>query len=455
MRFRSFIAKRVSIPLQDRVNGTSILRTLEELEHTQYLRLDEQESYQFEKFLRLLHHAVTQVPYYETLFRENKLTLPDIREPSDIAKIPILTKETARLNNTLLVARDFKNRKAIKGLTGGTTGPPLNLLRDLPDRSYTWAAFYRWYHWMGLDYGDPYVQIWGAATVLGEPPVKRVHGRFKDYYYNRIKINSFQLNERTISAVLDRIEKFRPRFIRGYLSAFIQVAQFMLRNKIRLSHVPVALSSTTETLFPAYKKLIEEAFGAPLYDQYGCGECNSIAFDGGDPRGMYLVTEHAYLEILDPKDRPLELDQGRMVVSNLDNYVMPFIRYENGDVGRFGAYGQPQGIKLPVLREVLGRLADTIELKDGSQVHGVFFTDILAESFQEHPASIHRFQVFQNTPGNIEFRIESSMGPDKEYNAVLMEALGPFFHRVEIVTLPELPVDRNGKFRYILKESRS
>ncbi len=451
MRIRSFIAKKISYPLQDLVNGTSILKTLEELMQTQYRSIEEQESYQFEKFLRLLHHATTQVPYYEQLFREHKLAPSDIREPSDIALIPILTKETARLNNHLMVARDAKQRRAIRGVTGGTTGPPLKLLRDIPDRSYTWASFYRWYRWMGLDYGDPYVQIWGAPAVLGEPLATRIHNNLKDFYYNRLKINSFQLNDSTIPGVLNQIEEFRPFFIRGYLSAFILLAHYMLRNQVRLNHTPLALSSTTETLFPAYKKLIEEAFQAPLYDQYGCGECNSIAFDGGDPRGMYLATEHAFVEILDRKDRPLKLDQGRLVVTNLDNYVMPFIRYENGDAGRFGEYGNPEGITLPVLKEVLGRTADTIELKDGSRVHGVFFTDILAETFKENPSSIHRFQVYQETPGMIEFRIESKEPPGRNYEEALMEGLSRFFHRVEIVTMPELPKDKNGKFRYILK----
>ena len=59
------------------------------------------------------------------------------------------------------------------------------------------------------------------------------------------------------------------------------------------------MSSTTETLFPAYKQLIESAFDSKLYDQYGCGECNSIAFDAGDKNGLYIATEHALLEVLD------------------------------------------------------------------------------------------------------------------------------------------------------------
>ena len=85
----------------------------------------------------------------------------------------------------------------------------------------------------------------------------------------------------------------------------------------------------------------------------------------------------------------------------------------------------------------------------------MLFTDILAESFREQPSAIHHFQVFQDTPGSIEFRIESREAPDKAYEEVLMEGLKRFFNRVEIVSMPELPRDKSGKFRYVLKENRS
>ncbi len=450
MSLTSFIAKKISYPLQDVVNGTSILATLKELNKSQFWPLKTQKEYQFEKFLQLLHHSVENVPYYRDLFRQEKLTLSDIKEPSDILKIPLLTKETAREKNSLLIAQNVNRMRVIKGVTGGTTGPPLKVLRDVPDRNLTWAAFYRWYQWMGVNHGDAMMQLWGTPKVLRIPLSYKVRSAVKDFYYNRHIINSFNLNENTIPGVLEKIEKYKPIFIRGYLSALIQLAEYILSNNIKLSYAPKAMSSTTETLFPAYKRLIESAFGTNLYDQYGCGECNSIAFDAGDRNGLYIATEHALLEILGENHEPAGLEQGRFIVTNLDNYAMPFIRYENGDSGRFSAYDETSEIKLPALKEVLGRTADTITLKDGSRVHGVFFTDILNELFAENPATIHRFQVFQANPGKIEFRIEKTTPPPKDYISALEIALLKFFDEVTIVTMATLPKDNTGKFRYIL-----
>lgn len=452
MSLRSFIAKKISYPLQDVANGTSILATLKELNQSQSWPLQKQQEYQFEKLLRLIHHSVEHVPYYRELFRNEKLVVADIKEPEDIRKIPILTKEIARERNPQLVSRDVDRRRVMKGVTGGTTGPPLKLLRDIPDRNFTWAAFYRWYQWMGVNYGDRMVQLWGTPAVLHVPLSYKIRSAAKDFYYNRHIINSFHLNERTIPGLLEKIEKEKPLFIRGYLSALIQVSEYILSNHITLSHKPRALSSTTETLFPAYKKLIETAFGSKLYDQYGCGECNSISFDAGDKNGLYIATEHALLEVLNQDNSHAGLEQGRFVVTNLDNYAMPIIRYENGDSGRLSEYDETSEIKLPAMKEVLGRTADTITLKDGSRVHGVFFTDILNELFAENPANIHRFQVFQAVPGKVEFRIEKATPPPKEYMAALERALGKFFNEVHVVTMANLPQDKTGKFRYILSD---
>mgnify|MGYP006284689077 CR=1 FL=1 len=450
MSLRSFIAKKISYPLQDLINGTSILKTTEVLEQSQYWPLEKQQEYQMEKLLRLLHHSVRHVPYYRELFRKHHLRVTEIKDLEDIRKIPVLTKETAREYNDALVAENVNKMRVIKGVTGGTTGPPLKLLRDAPDRSFAWAAFFRWYQWMGFNYGDRMLQLWGTPTVLDTPPGYRIRAAFKDFYYNRHIINSFHLNEQTIPRVLDKIEKTRPVFIRGYLSALIQIAEYMMKNDIRLSHVPRAVSGTTETLFPAYKTLIESAFQSKLYDQYGCGECNSIAFDAGDPNGLYIVMEHCLLEILDERDLPVRDTSGRFIVTNLDNYAMPFIRYENGDSGRFSPCDETSRIRLPAIKEILGRTADTITLKDGSRVHGVFFTDILNELFSDQPSSIHRFQVVQTSPGSIEFRIEKSTPPDPSYLEAIDHALRRFFDEVRIVTFPTLPKDRTGKFRYII-----
>ncbi len=447
---RNTLTRYISYPIQDLVNGTNILSTYKQLKKSQYLPENELKSLQFEKFLKLVHHAYKFVPYYRDVFKKHHLLPSDIKTPEDIFKIPILTKETARIENKRLVAENVNMKEVIKGVTGGTTGPPLKLLRDRSDQSYTWGAFYRWYNLIGIEPGDRITKIWGASKILDVSRADILRSNFKNFYYNRQIINSFQINDDSMPDILKRINRFKPNLIRGYLSAMIQIARYLQDKNLSFNFTPKALSSTTETLLPPFAKLIESTFGAKLYDQYGCGECNSIAFDIGDDNGMYIASEHVLLEILDEQNNPTKYNSGKFVITNLDNFAMPFIRYENGDIGAFGRKKTETPIHLPILKKIEGRQADTITLKDGSKVHGVFFTDILDELFDENPSEIHRFQVFQQVPGEIEFRIETQNKLRSEYIDSIQTVLNEYFVKVAITPMEKLPNDASGKFRYVL-----
>ncbi len=448
---RKFIARHIAYPLQDRFNNTSILQTHLWLKESQFWPESQMIEYQFTKFKKLFEYARRNVPYYEDLFSSIKLKPADIKSFDDLYKIPVLTKEIARKESHNLIARNLPKKHIQQGITGGTTGPPLRLLRDSGDLTYTWAAFFRWYNWMGIDIGDRVSKIWGTRTVLSLPLKQRLINEIKNWYYNRSVINSFGLREETIPFAIQKLNNFEPKLIRGYLSAFIQIAEYLRDNNLKLAFRPLAVSSTTETLLDPYRQLIEEQFGAKIYDQYGCGECNSIAFEAGDGLGLYVASEHVKLEILDESGSAETKKDGRFIITNLDNYAMPFIRYENGDVGQFHDTSKKK-FNLPLLKRVSGRTADTIALANGSKVHGVFFTDILNELFGTDPMNINRFQVFQKEAGAIEFRIESKKQLSAESKTILDKALYRFFNRVDIVIMDSLPHDKSGKFRYILTE---
>lgn len=450
---RKFITKRIAYPLQDCYNKTSIRSTRQFLLNSQSWTESQITDYQFVKFKKLFEHASKNVPYYDQLYSTIKLRPSDIKSFDDLWKIPILSHETARKENDNLITRNLPKKHIHKGITGGTTGPPLKLLRDASDLTFTWAAFFRWYSWMGIDIGDPVSKIWGTPTVLTKPILQKAENLFKNWYYNRNIINSFNLNNNTIPDVIHRLNKFKPKLIRGYLSAFIQIADYMREYNLELDFVPRALSTTTETLLEPFRNLIQQQFKTKLFDQYGCGECNSIAFEAGDGLGLYIASEHVKLEIVDNNDSPENTQEGRIIITNLDNYAMPFIRYENGDYGQFSEERTSKRYNLPLLKQVFGRTADTITLANGSKVHGVFFTDILNELFLKNPEYIHRFQVFQEVQGEIEFRLETKKSISDIYMNTLESALSRFFSKVSIKTMENLPLDKSGKFRYIINST--
>lgn len=447
MTFRKSVAERIGFPLQDVFTGTRILETMKLLQESQYWDRARMEEYRLLKLQRLVSHAYDNVQFYRESFDAVKLKPSDIKTPEDIQKIPILRKEAIRERNSDFIASNTRNRRIKTGKTGGTTGAPILVYKDTADRTFTWASYYRWYGWMGIGVGDSSFTLWGARRVTGNNISEKIKDLVVNYLQNAMVINSFEISEAIIPSVIDKINRERPVLLKGYLSALLFLAEYMDKKDLHFSYPLTAVSVTSETLLPHNRDFLERIFSAPVYDQYGCGEASGIAYECSHHRGMHITREHVTVEILDDENRVVN-GPGNVIVTNLDNYIMPFIRYANGDTATLSESVCSCGITLPLLASVHGRSADTVTLQNGARVHGVFFTDILYEKGILSDR-IRRFQVFQVIQGEIEFRIESPRQTDPEADTILAEALGKFFSKVVIVRKEKLENEPNGKFRYI------
>ncbi|MBI4646589.1 MAG: phenylacetate--CoA ligase family protein, partial [Bacteroidia bacterium] len=320
---RKFIAKHIGYPLQDFITGTSINSALNRLKESQYWDESGIYEYRFSKLHLLINHAYNNVPYYKKLFDSIGLKPEDIKHLDDIKKIPILTKKIVIKENDRMLAKGFNMRLAKKGKTGGTTGSPVITYTDIYDRTYTWASYYRWYEWMGINKEDKVVTLWGAKKIIN-PSIKV---KFKDnvamWLQNQLVIDSFGINNNTINKLYNKIIRFNPSLLKGYLSSLITIAYYIRDKGLPVNKNLKAISSTTETLLPYYRQLLTDTFNTDIYDQYGCGEVSAISYECAKHNGMHLNMEHVLLEVLDDNDKDLINKTGRIIVTGLDNYVMP------------------------------------------------------------------------------------------------------------------------------------
>lgn len=450
---RRFIAKSIGYPLQDLIRKTNIFEILIFLRKSQYWDEEKIRDYQLKKIKMLIAHAYRNVPYYESLFKKIKLRPTDIETVDDIKKIPILTKEILRKENMSLVSRNFNMRYVKKGKTGGTTGAPVLIYKDAINRSFTWASYYRWYEWMGINYYDRTATLWGARTVLRQPIMQKLISFTIDYLQNQLSFNSFNFSDEKILAAYKQLEDFKPLLLNGYLSALLDFATFINRNNLTGVR-PIAVSSTTETLLPHHRLFLKNVYNAPVYDQYGCGELSAISYECAAHNGLHVNVEHILCEILDENKKPVTDVKGSVVGTDLDNFVMPFIRYKNGDLSSISSEKCTCGVNQPLMNSIDGRAIDTIELKTGEKVHGVFFTDILYE-LNIFSDKIQKFQVYQDQPGVIDFKLQCEKALDDKQKKVLLNTLQIYFHKVNYFEQKLLPHENNGKFKYIINSIKS
>lgn len=450
---RNKIAQLFGLPLQDYFRRTNIIGTLKLLRESQYWDEEKIRDYQLVKLKLLIKHAYNNVPYYEELFNRIKLKPSDISSLDDLYKIPILTKEIVRKENMRIVSKNFNMKYVKKGKTGGTTGAPIVIYKDTNNRSFTWASYYRWYEWMGLECGDRTTTFWGARTILSRSIKSYFIDHIYNYFQNNLRIDSFHMSNKDLPKIYRKVKDFNPVFIKGYLSALLKFANY-IDSKSLPGISPKVLSSTTETVLPHHRIYLQKIFSAPIFDQYGCGELSAIAYECAHHNGLHINQEHIICEILDKSDELVFETPGRVIGTDLDNYVMPFIRYETGDLATLSSKNCKCGVNQPLISSVDGRTIDTITLKDGNDVHGVFFTDILYE-LGVLSDKITRFQIIQTKPGFVDIWLETPKQIDITIINKLIDALSKYFIDIDVKLATHLESDDSGKFRYIINRYRS
>src|SRR5205823_12037496 len=162
---------------------------------------------------------------------------------------------------------------------------------------------------------------------------------------------------------------------------------------------PHAVKSTADILTARQREIIQTAFQAPIYNFYGSREVNNMAAECPEHSGLHVNSLCRYIEVVDDKGNPVRAGfPGRIVVTDLTNFVMPFIRYETGDIGVWSDKPCSCGRAFSLLAEILGRKSDFIVAPSGKIIHGEFFTHLFYDipevaNFQVSQASLSQLRV--------------------------------------------------------------
>jgi phenylacetate-CoA ligase len=208
---------------------------------------------------------------------------------------------------------------------------------------------------------------------------------------SELRLDAACLGEEEIRKFIERFKTHRPRFLRGYVGAVDYLASFILDNAISVT--PLAAVWVTSSPFTAVQaKRIEAAFGAPIYDQYGCCEVHWLAAQCSVRGPLHAFHDARLVEFVDDQGRGCPVGNvGRVAITDLENYVFPIIRYVNGDEGSAIPGQCACGISLPLIDRIRGRISDNILLPSGRGISGDFVTTV----FDDFPDSVKQFQVQQ------------------------------------------------------------
>lgn len=444
----SFVREQ-AIKLYDRMTGRRFWERLNELNRSQWFSRDELLELQHTKLHRLLQNVYQNVPYYRRLFDQVGFKPDDVlTDLASMRKIPVLTKQIIREHFDELLTTDSERRKTMSRLTtGGSTGHPLVFMQDSDFRDYVTADLHRHLGWAGWELGQYHVYIWGTNFEAISAKTRRA--KAMDWALNRFVTNAYVLSEESLGVFAEQVRKRRPRILFGYPSSVFRFAEFVREHRyddIKFE----AIFSSAEVLYPAQREYIDQTFGSKMFNRYATRELACIGCECPAHTGLHVSLENVYIEILQD-GRPVGHDQeGDIIVTNLNNYGMPFIRYSVGDIGAW--YKEDDcscGRQSPMIDLVQGRQIDMFRARDGRKVWGGFASPLFGLD------GVRQFQLVQKSLDLVVARIVKDAELDQsrldEIERTVKVALGD--HVVVEFEFPdEIPVYKSGKYRYAICE---
>lgn len=393
-------------------------------------------AYRDEQLAKMVEHCYHHVPYYHDLFDRLGIDYRTIRHLEDLQQLPVLTKDIVRQNFDCLLADNVPKSELMFRHTSGTTGSGFQFYYTKEAFAKQWAEITRHYSSLGID-GTEWAAYFGGRPFVpktsNRPPFYRIN-----YAMKEVMFSAHHLCPANYPDYIKGLEWRELPFWHGYPSSMLLIAQYMLDHHIRLSYVPKAIMLASEGVTEAQLDKLEQAFGVRPFQGYALTEEVATFWEKRDRR-MFVVEDISAVELV-----PID-DQGtcRVLGTTLNNYGMPFLRYDTKDLVTWQE--TPEGRQILTLE---GRLEDNIKLRNGGVMRRMTFI------FKDMK-HITETQIVQKSLDLLEFRVVRGehYGPEdekllhREIKAFLQDKIG-----YTVVYVDSIPKTKGGKMKFIVSE---
>ncbi|GIX05406.1 MAG: capsular polysaccharide biosynthesis protein [Planctomycetaceae bacterium] len=444
------IYRHLLLPTFDRLKGRRTHAYWQAALQAQWQPRHVLEQQQFQALQRLLNHAYEHCAYYRHTWQQRDLNPRQLTTFEEFTRWPLLTRQLLREQLHQLQAQ--VPMRVYRKSTGGSTGEPVHFVLNTDSNERRTALMWRGYGWAGCWPGERQLLVWG--TPLGTLPWwKRAKMRLHQWFEHQRLLSCFEFTPLQMQRHWAAWNRYRPQYVIAYTNPLYEFARFLEAERLPI-HAPRAIITGAEKLYDFQRETLQRVFQAPVFETYGSREFMLIGAECEHHAGLHLSIDNLLLEIVDEQGRPVPAGQeGLVVVTDLYNYALPFIRYVTGDRAVAGFESCRCGRGLPLLRKVVGRQLDVLTTPSGRVIPGEFFPHLL----KDFP-SVRRFQVVQTAPERIVIHLVVDGSFSLDQHAHLQELLragvGPEV-RLELAFVDDIPLTAAGKHRVVINQCRT
>lgn len=383
-----------------------------------------------------------RVPFYRELYAG----LPTIQNREDLRCLPLISK--ADLRQAGMKATDpelMRQGKYHTAQTSGSTGSPFVYYLTIDALRIRFAQRDMFFTLHGADPDARKLRLGGRLFIdvsITKPPFWLM-----DYATNQLMFSAYHMSDQTLELFLAPLARYQPNFVTGYPSQMYILAEFCLKRGFDFK-MQFAFTDS-ETVLAHHVETIQKAWGCPVIDYYGM----EVGWIAGQWKGKYHLSPlTSVVEILDENGSPQPPGKlGEVVVTDLTNPIMPFIRYRTGDAAMWVENPLDSGWNTPQIERIEGRLDDIVTLPNGRKVGRL-------DHIFKNAANIRECQIVQHAPDWFDFLLVPDIHyTDADGESVLREAhkrLGEDV-RINLHLVDEIQRTGQKKFRAVISKVNS
>ncbi|EKO3572777.1 phenylacetate--CoA ligase family protein [Vibrio metschnikovii] len=332
--------KKYIFSLGVRLRNESYNNKLIALKNSEFVSSDKIKEIQKEKLEKLLPFVYKNSDFYKSRF--DCINYKGNEDVFGFLKtIPITNKkDLINFNDEVHTIKKFKFKKLFFSETSGSSGEPLTFYKDEQWDSSNRASIARGMSWYGVEPYEYNGYFWGYSFSW----TKKIKTFFLDWLLNRFRL--FSYNEKDIDKFVKKASK--AKYLHGYSSMIYEVAKKINNAGIKLDNLKF-VKGTSEKIYEHYQDTAKAAFGCKIVSEYGSAETGIIAFEC--PNGMMHINEETCI---------VEVIDNKIIVTNLEAYSFPVIRYALGDYVQLSDQPCSCGRPHKVINEILGRVGSSI-----------------------------------------------------------------------------------------------
>ncbi len=446
MSLFSLTTRHVFEPLFAFSEHSSHLKVLAEMEKSQFLTESQVRELQLQRLRRLLVHARENCPFYAERMAAAEFDPNRVTSLDDLRKLPSITKADIQQHRERMKAANIPDERLVPNQTGGSTGAPLKFYLDRERLFSRKASTMRHDSWSGWNVGEKMAILWGAPRDFSYS--RSFKGRMRAVLLERrLMLDANGITAAKLAEFESSLKRYRPVAYLAYASAMYLYARYLREKGHRDYHRPQGIITSAEILTEEQRRLIEDVFGCKVYDRYGCRETSVVASECSEHAGMHINAESLYLEFI-RRDRPCRAgEMGQVVITDLLNYGMPFIRYQIADMGIPLEGPCKCGRGLPRMQMAAGRVTEFLISPEGVIVSGVS----LATYFITSIPGIAQAQLIQEKRDFVVVRLVCTEQFDNDSERIISEKIAEFFGpgmKYELQKVATIPLEPSGKHRF-------